>query len=42
MPVALLNEIILMAVGMIIGYKVGRRKEQATNLWNKFKGKYNG
>ena len=39
MPVALLNEIILMLVGLIIGYKIGTRKERLTRLFNKMRGK---
>ena len=39
MPVALLNEIILMIVGMVIGYKVGTRYQKLTSLYNKLRGK---
>ncbi len=28
MPVALLNELVLMAVGLIIGYKTGKKSEK--------------
>lgn len=28
MPVALLNELVLMAVGLILGYKTGKKAEQ--------------
>jgi len=40
MPVALLNEIVLMGLGMWLGYKVGSKKEQLTNIVkNKVKSK---
>ena len=38
MPVALLNEIVLAVVGMIIGYKIGTRKERLHTWFNKLRG----
>ena len=31
MPVALLNELVLMGLGLYLGFKVGKNKEKLTN-----------
>jgi len=37
LPVALLNEIVLMTVGFILGYKFQRRRYQIRDFFNKFR-----
>jgi len=36
LPVALLNELVLMGLGLYLGYKVGSKKEQITNKVNEY------
>ena len=36
MPVALLNELVLMGLGLFLGYKAGSKKEQLRNKFNSF------
>ena len=42
MPVALLNELVLMGLGLYLGYKAGSKKEQLQTKAQSFKDKYFG
>lgn len=40
MPVALLNELVLLGLGLYLGYKTGSKKEQLTTKFEDLKKKY--
>ena len=40
MPVALLNEIVLLGLGLYLGYKAGSKKEKLTTKYEDLKDKY--
>ena len=42
MPVALLNEIVLLGLGLYLGYKTGSKKEQVASKVNEYKSKWFG
>ena len=40
MPVALLNELVLLGLGLYLGYKTGSKKEQVSSKLNEFRNKW--
>lgn len=40
MPVALLNELVLLGLGLYLGYKTGSKKEQVAQKAESFKAKW--
>jgi len=42
MPVALLNELVLLGLGLYLGYKSGTKKEQLQAKYNDLVNKYKG
>ena len=42
MPVALLNELVLLGLGLYLGYKTGSKKEQVAQKTDELKAKWFG